>query len=228
MGQTYVDRPKSLADENEIKRRTAMLAKKHAAPLKQYVRRLRRRKIGEIPDFDPMDGGINARVMFLFEKPGPMTSKNGKRKGSGFISRNNNDETAKNTFEFMSRSGFGGNNRKSVCIWNVIPAWDGKIKFSKADIEAGAAELAPLIRLLSKLRVIVLVGKTAQSAKPQIQNLVHDRPIEIICSAHPSPKVKAIYPRFWNDIAPQWKKAFELARKERKRSSPKARQSGDR
>ena len=40
-----------------------------------------------IPHFDPLDGGSNAQVLFLMEAPGPKAS------ASGFVSRNNPDET---------------------------------------------------------------------------------------------------------------------------------------
>jgi hypothetical protein len=55
----------------------------------------------EVPEFDPLDGGVEAQVLFLFEKPGPMTAELGgsKRSGSGFISRNNDDPTAEATFK---------------------------------------------------------------------------------------------------------------------------------
>ncbi|WP_212036396.1 hypothetical protein [Bradyrhizobium sp. JYMT SZCCT0428] len=45
--------------------------------LASYAERLRRPGV-EVPDFDPADGGIEARVLFLFEKPGPMTAAVGK------------------------------------------------------------------------------------------------------------------------------------------------------
>jgi hypothetical protein len=63
--------------------------------LTQYRARLIDEGFGEIP----LDGGTAARVLFLFEKLGPKTSLHGG--GSGFISRDNDDATAKATFNFM-------------------------------------------------------------------------------------------------------------------------------
>jgi hypothetical protein len=61
-----------------------MLKDPHVAPLTDFVEHLRRKHQGwEFPDFDPLDGGINAEILFLFEKPGPKTSARGG--GSGFI-----------------------------------------------------------------------------------------------------------------------------------------------
>ena len=57
--------------------------------------------VGPVPDFDPLDGGIETRTLFLFEKPGRMTADGfARRFGSGFISRNNDDQTAEATFAF--------------------------------------------------------------------------------------------------------------------------------
>ncbi len=80
-----------------------MLDCSHLASLARYAAALRAMGRGEVPDFDPQDGGIAARALFLFEKPGPMTipALVGKRTGSGFISRNNDDPTAEATFRFM-------------------------------------------------------------------------------------------------------------------------------
>src|ERR1019366_4921133 len=92
------DCPRSLRDAEVRERRRAMLHHPHIAPLTAYAARLLQRGLGEVPEFDPFDGGVDAQVLFLFEKPGPMTVGGD---GSGFISRNNDDPTAEATFEFM-------------------------------------------------------------------------------------------------------------------------------
>ena len=62
--------------------------------LNEYVRELRNEfPKYYVPDFDPNNGGIHATVLFLFEKPGPKTDP--KNKGSGYISQDNDDETAR-------------------------------------------------------------------------------------------------------------------------------------
>jgi len=86
---------------------------------------------GDVPDFDPLDGGINAEVLFLFEKPGPMTS------GSGFISRDNDDPTAETTMDFMAKAGLA---RERTVTWNVIPWWwNGTTKVTPAELRQGTA-----------------------------------------------------------------------------------------
>ena len=84
-----------------------MLKLPHVAPLTEYVRELREEDFGDVPYFDPMDGGTKAAFLFLLEKPGPMASS------SGFISRNNNDPTAMITYNFMKEAGI---DRATTCL----------------------------------------------------------------------------------------------------------------
>ena len=121
---TLDDAPRSMRNAGVRSRRKAMLDLPHIAPLTDFATRLRERGSVEVPEFDPLDGGISARVLFLFEKPGPMTAEGGKRVGSGFISRNNDDATAEATFHFMQQAAIP---RKSTVTWNVIPWWNDRV-----------------------------------------------------------------------------------------------------
>src|SRR3954453_19790365 len=51
--------------------RLARLDEPHIAPLTNYVRQLNLIGRGFVPFFDPLDGGVNASVLFLLEKAGP-------------------------------------------------------------------------------------------------------------------------------------------------------------
>jgi hypothetical protein len=123
-----------MRDANVRQRRKDMLNMPHILPLAAYSAQLRERNMGEVPDFDPLDGGVDARVLFLFEKPGPMTAEAGNRAGSGFISRNNDDATAAATFEFMRRAGIP---RKLTLIWNVVPWWNGTRLVTRQELNLG-------------------------------------------------------------------------------------------
>ncbi len=81
-------------------------------PLTSFVEGLRQRKGSgyEIPYFDPHDGGINAKALFLMEATG------GNAVRSGFVSRNNLDETAKH-LRLMTRC--AGLDRRECIVWNV-------------------------------------------------------------------------------------------------------------
>ena len=91
------------------------------APFIHFVQLIRQETglAREIPYFDPLDGGIAAKCFFLLEAPGP------KAVVSGFISRNNPDETAKNFFNLNQDADLP---RKSTVSWNVVPWYIGSGK----------------------------------------------------------------------------------------------------
>ena len=124
-----VDAPKTLASEAERVTRSALLSQSHVEDLTHLVARMRAAKGAgyRIPDIDPLDGGAHAEVLFLLEAPGP------KAVASGFISRNNPDETAKNFFLLNAEAGI---DRRRTVIWNVVPWYIGsgtKIRPAKRD-----------------------------------------------------------------------------------------------
>lgn len=188
--------PRSMRLAGEPDRRRGQLGEAHMHPLALFAERLRRPRI-EVPDFDPSDGGISATILFLFEKPGPMTALGGKRMGSGFVSRGNDDPTAEATFTFMAIAGIP---RKSTLIWNVIPAWNGTRKITAKEMREGVSTVGSLVALLSNLRTVVLVGRRAQKAHPLLEPLG----LHMLSSDHPSPLVRARYPHRWNAISRSW------------------------
>jgi hypothetical protein len=177
-------------------RRQAMLDRPHIAPLTAFAAKLRGRG-SVVPDFDPLDGGVDACILFLFEKPGPMTAEGGKG-GSGFISRNNNDATAEATFNFMQQAG--------IVIWNVIPWWNGTVKVAREELIEGAAGIVDLIGLLPKLRAGVMVGRKATAAQHYLKNT----DLALFTSDHPSPRVRARLPERWQAIPSQWARVRPL------------------
>ncbi|SKC99062.1 hypothetical protein SAMN05445504_7595 [Burkholderia sp. CF099] len=193
--------PRTLRDLTAIEARQGRLSEPHIAPLTQYVARLRAQHPSwEFPDFDPLDGGIEAELLFLLEKPGPVMSPTHIRKGSGFISRDNNDSTAEATFCFMSEARI---DRKRVVLWNVIPGWNGQRKIAPGEVDAGVKELSNLLKLLPRVHTVVLVGNKAQKAESAIRRLK----LCIRKSAHPGPLVKGPNRALWDRIAQQWAEA---------------------
>lgn len=193
--------PKSLKYASNIHIRRGLLTAPHILPLTAYAERLRDR-LGDsvfVPDFDPLDGGINAEFIFLFEKPGPKTDlRNG---GSGFISRDNNDETAKATFEFMNNIGL---TRSRSLIWNTIPAWNGSRVFKGLDVKEGIHLFEELLPLLPKAKTLILVGNQAQKA----EKFLKSASLKIYKSAHPSPLVRARSRALWEQIPIKWAEAI--------------------
>jgi uracil-DNA glycosylase len=193
------DCARSLCSADAIEQRRLMLNEPHITPLTAFTEKLRyAHPAWEFPNFDPLDGGVCADILFLFEKPGPMTST--AEKGSGFISQNNNDPTAEATFAFMREAGIP---RKRAVIWNVVPGWNGTRKLTAAELHAGVKALGDLLPLLPKLRSIILVGQKAQRALA----LVTPLGLRVVVSAHPSPLVRASQPSKWRAIPLAWAQA---------------------
>jgi hypothetical protein len=203
------DRPRSIRDPGVRERRRAMLSLPHIAPLTAYAAKLRDRGSVEVPDFDPLDGGVDARVLFLFEKPGPMTAdgKTNRRVGSGFISRNNDDPTAEATFAFMEQAGIP---RKLTVIWNAIPWWNYTRKVTLSELRDGAACVLELIAILPRLSAVVMVGEKATRAKGYLETTG----LALFTSDHPSPLVKAKFRDRWNAIPSEWAKVGKLITQE--------------
>lgn len=197
------DEPYALKDPAEQRRRAAMLSLPHMRPLMEYLERIRRAQGpgSEMPNFDPCDGGVNARVLFLLEAPGR------KAVGSSFISCNNPDQTARNMNGVLRAAGLS---RRDVLLWNVVPWYVGEESRIRPVTPADVAEAAPylreLIQLLPELRVIVLVGKKAQSARATIRRLT---PVPILETHHPSPQVFNITPHRRAEV----QATFEQARR---------------
>ncbi len=175
------DQPKSLANELVCKHRMGLLQEPHIAPLTKFVENLRQ-KLGpkySIPFFDPLDGGTSASALFVLEAPGAKAIQ------SGFVSRNNPDETAKNMFTFLKKAGF---RREETVLWNIVPWYIGSgtknRQANKKDIQDGIPCLKQIIRLLPALKVIALVGKKAGKAKPVV-SAIKDLPV--VETFHPSP-----------------------------------------
>jgi len=158
-----------------------------AQPLRRFVEELRGRRQSSrregdapviVPDFDPAEAGVDARVLLCLESPGPMTHEaRAGRQGSGFVSPDNDDETAANMWSLRQAVGLGPSR---ALMWNIVPWMLGpKVKRPTADeLAMGAMELRRLIAILPRLEVIVACGLPAQRAmtrhvKPFVEHLTY-------------------------------------------------------
>lgn len=188
----------SLRHEWVREHRRALLNEAHVLPLVTLVSQLRDEGRGYVPDFDPLDGGVNARILFLMEKPGPKTDP--RRGGSGFISRDNDDPTAAAVFTFMQNAKV---DRDDAVIWNVVPWWDDTIHIRAAEWKHGLQHLEMLMEVLPRLQAVVLVGTKAGRAAP----LFRSHGLPVWRSAHPSARVRAAYPAQYEAIQGVWAEA---------------------
>jgi len=130
--------------------------------------------------------GTDAKALFLLEAPGP------KAITSGYISRNNPDQTAKHLCELMHGARI---NRKDTLLWNIVPWYIGDghriLPVTTSDLSDALPYLQDLLALLPQLQIIVLIGKKAQSAREQVRALTNASVIE---THHPSPRVFNTWP----------------------------------
>ncbi|MBP1805400.1 uracil-DNA glycosylase family protein [Rubellimicrobium aerolatum] len=163
------------------------------APLAAHARDLRLRWPGLVPDMDPLDGGTAARVLLLLEKPGLQVTR------TGFVSRDNPSPTSAAIRAFLAQAGLP---RGQTILWNTIPAWNGTTRVTGDELARGRAELAAVLALLPALDTVILAGRRAQAAAPDLPP--H---LRLIRSAHPSPQVRAAFPDRWAAIPSLWARA---------------------
>ncbi len=189
--------PGGLRSPEAVAARRRMLDAPHMAPLLGLVAALRAGQPGtEVPDFDPLDGGTEADVLLLLEKPGPGAAG----RGSGLVSRDNADPTAVAIHRFMREAGLP---RGRCVIWNAVPWWNGTCKVTAAEVRAGLDALPDLLERLPRLRSVLLAGRTAGRARP----LLEGRGLRLHESVHPSPQVRASRPAEWQAIPLVWSAA---------------------
>jgi hypothetical protein len=175
----YPDYPKALRDADERARRQALLGEDHVAPLVAYSARLAERIGKTVPVVDPLDGGVNARLLILLETPGPRVL------GTGFVSRDNPSGTAANMFRFLTNAGIA---RDDTVIWNIVP-WliqtlgERNRNPSRGEVAEGLAHLPDFLDLLPRLELAVLAGRKAEAAL----GLLEARAIPCLTMPHPSP-----------------------------------------
>lgn len=187
------DEPKTLRSHQARQMRHAALEHSHIAPLSAFVRCLREKTGLEerIPYFDPFDGGMGADCLFLLEAPGPKAVE------TGFISRDNPDETAKNFFDLNKEAKI---DRRRTIVWNIVPWFIGsesetqpangadlkRIRPANSkDLRTATPYLTRLLELLPKLHSVVLLGKKAARAGATIRTLHPNTRIYLI--PHTSP-----------------------------------------
>lgn len=207
------DSPRTLADPSVKRSRMSLLNAPHIAPLTEYVLTLRALGHGNVPYFDPLDGGIEAQLLFIQQNPGPKAIQ------SGFISRDNNDQTAQNSFEIFRETGIP---RNFTVLWNIVPWYDSskppadRRNVTAHELEIGAQHLQRLLNLLPKLRTIVTVGRHATktfSRAVASGEIRISAGAKLMSSHHTSQLSLNGAPGRRAQIIEVWKQAYQNARK---------------
>lgn len=183
----FLNEPRGFRNPQLIAQRMRMLETEPAVqPLRAWAADLAERRNAVVPWFDPAEAGVDSRVLLVFEAPGPMTNAGNERSGSGFISVDNNDQTAENTWHSRVQAGL---NDGAMC-WNIVPWYLGPAsrKPSAVETKEGAAELLGLMRLLPRLDTVVLSGRYAQEGwRRHLAHSLHRPNVRVIETWHPSP-----------------------------------------
>lgn len=198
--------PRSLKNPARINDKVGRIDASNVSPLNAWVRSLQTRLGNDaiIPWFDPDDGGVEARILWLLEAPGGKATQ--ERGGSGFISCENNDQTAVNTWNTRVEAGV---DRTDVVHWNAIPAYlgtDTKIRAANSsDVAAAGPLLAELLDMLPRLQCVILGGRPAQELWKQ--HCPSSMNVHVVHSPNPSPTNVNTRPGTYEAIVDAWRSA---------------------
>lgn len=152
-------------------------------PINQLVDRLRKCRSESVPYVAPIYGGVNARLLSILRDPGPKTQG---KEGSGFLSIENDDATAKSIGELFAEAYI---DIKDVVPWNAYP-WYINRKPKACELNDGVEPLKDLIDLLPKLQVVMLHGVAAKDGFKRFirryPNIATERGLQVIETYHPS------------------------------------------
>jgi Holliday junction resolvase RusA-like endonuclease len=156
----------------------------HIEPINRLVDELgAQAAAGRPPYVAPMYRGVHAPVLAILRDPGPMAAG---VQGSGFLSVENDDQTAERQCGFFAEAGI---DPADVVPWNAYP-WYINDTPSRTQLAEGVEPLRRLIALMPGLRVVLPAGKDAQAAWQLFSSrhgaLIRARGIEAISTYHPS------------------------------------------
>ena len=186
------DRGELLSEEHSpgvLRERRAHRYTGTVGPLNRWVDELRRATGEQVPYFDPAAAGSGAHVLVLLQDP---SAEAGTR--SGFVSRHNNDPTARNAYLAAERAGLSYD---VSLLWNVVPWWvadpakRGPRRTLASEAVRARPHLAHLFDVLDPVPRAVVAGRHAARAWA---NLVRDgvpqqmRHTAVLHCPHPSPQ----------------------------------------
>jgi hypothetical protein len=198
------DDPRSLQLPTVRARRLRMLdaenIAENIAPLAQFVNGIREqiRENYPLPDyvpmFDPCDGGCAASLLVLLQSPGREAVK------SGFVSRNNPDETAETLLRAMRKAAIP---RKKTILWNAIPWFLGSgtrvRRPTAAEVGQSVPYLSDLLTLLGRRRRLaaLVLGDVARRCFEQVRA---PHRLRVFRFPHPGPHLMRRNPERFEEL----------------------------
>lgn len=150
------------ADPNVVATKLVRIRAPHVAPLNDLADRIAEAEglgRGEVPYVDADTGGIDARMLVLLDNP---STKAESTTGSGLLSLDNDDRTARNCREAYARHGVAW---KDVVHWNVVPFPVAGVKnggSTPAERARGVRWTREVVDLLPNLEIVLLLGAAAR------------------------------------------------------------------
>jgi hypothetical protein len=168
------------ADPSVVRDKLARVASGPTGPINALVDRLHAARPGSfIPYVDPDCGGIDARILMLFQDPGPRAGAH----GSGMLSNSNDDPSAETVWHLFDETKIAW---RDATPWNSVPWYTGG-RNSEGDRSAGINALEELVGILRRTQVVVTFGGVAASswgrairAVPALERFTH------VATLHPS------------------------------------------
>lgn len=182
--------------------RHALLGAAHVSPLSAFASRLRGEGL-ELPDVDPLDGGVEARLLVLLETPGPRAV------GTGIVSLDNPSRTSSTLRGLLAEAGLP---RSERVVWNAVPQFVSTAARSRNASPAQARAALPLTQafldLLPNLEAALFCGRIAGG----VAQLVRLPPgVARIVTFHPSPQA-TIFPERLAHLRGSVNRAAEIVR----------------
>ncbi|GFG71484.1 MULTISPECIES: uracil-DNA glycosylase [Mycolicibacter] len=150
------------ANPNVVADKMRRIRDPHVKPLNDLADRIADAeglKHGQVPYVDPDQGGLGARMLVLLDNP---STKAEADTGSGLLSLDNNDRTARNCREAYAHYGVDW---QDVVHWNAVP-------FPVAGVKNGGSTIAErqravpwtreAVALLPNLEIVLLLGVAAR------------------------------------------------------------------
>jgi hypothetical protein len=168
MGEDTTMGDSPLADPTELAQRRGRIFEPHVEPLNRWVESLRSRlPVGnEVPWFDPDDGGVSARLLWLGDEPEQADLFT--MGGTGFVSIDGPSQRSRN----LRASAMSADiDRATLAVWNVQPCNLRELRKSgggKGEDVPAVALLQELLGLLPDLQVVVLAGRSSWEVFSQL------------------------------------------------------------
>ncbi|MCX5042462.1 uracil-DNA glycosylase [Aldersonia sp. NBC_00410] len=150
------------ADPRVVAEKLSRIQEPHVGPLNELSDRIAdslNLPRGYVPYVDPDLGGINARLLVLLDNP---STKAEAGTGSGLLSLDNNDRTARNCRESYARHGVMWSD---VVHWNAVPFPVAGVRnggSTPGERDKAAKWTRAFVDLCPRLEIVLLLGVAAR------------------------------------------------------------------